>query len=51
MPRMLIIDDEPASCRTLALHFGERGFDVETAHSAEQGLAEQIGRASCRERV
>ena len=40
MPRMLIIDDEPASCRTLALHFGERGFDVETAHSAEQGLAE-----------
>ena len=39
MPRMLIIDDEQASCRTLALHFGDRGFRVDTASDADDGLA------------
>ena len=34
MPRILIIDDEQASCRTLKLHFTQRGFDVDTALSA-----------------
>ncbi len=39
MSRILIIDDEESSCRTLKLHFGQRGFDVETALSADEGLA------------
>ncbi|MFQ5534430.1 MAG: sigma-54-dependent transcriptional regulator [Sphingomonadales bacterium] len=38
-PSILVIDDEPASCRTLKLHFGGRGFDVEVATSADEGLA------------
>lgn len=38
MTRILVIDDEEASCRTLKLHFKERGFDVETAGSAEEGF-------------
>ena len=39
MPRILVVDDEPESCRTLQLHFTERGFDVDTAESADEGLA------------
>jgi len=39
MPRVLIIDDEQASCRTLKLHFGQKGFDVDIAESVDQGLA------------
>jgi DNA-binding NtrC family response regulator len=39
MPRLLIIDDEAASCRTLKLHFTQRGFDVDTALSADEGLS------------
>jgi DNA-binding NtrC family response regulator len=42
MARILIIDDEEASCRTLKLHFTERGFDVETALSGLEGL-EKLG--------
>ena len=38
MPKILIIDDEQASCRTLKLHFGRLGLDVETAQSASEGL-------------
>jgi len=38
MTKILVIDDEPASCRTLKLHFEDRGFDVETAGDAEEGL-------------
>ncbi len=37
MLRMLIVDDEQASARTLKLHFSER-FDVDTAGSADEGL-------------
>lgn len=39
MARLLVIDDEQASCRTLKLHFEQRGFDVETASGADEGLA------------
>ena len=39
MRRILIIDDEQASSRTLKLHFNNCGFDVETAGDAEEGLA------------
>lgn len=38
MTRILVIDDEQASCRTLKLHFEDHGFEVETAGSAEEGL-------------
>ncbi len=39
MTRILVIDDEQASCRTLKLHFEGLGFDVETAAAVEEGLA------------
>ena len=39
MLRILIIDDEQASCRTLKLHFGGRGFHVDVANSADEGLS------------
>ena len=39
MPRLLIIDDDAASCRTLKLHFSQRGFDVESAANADEGLS------------
>jgi DNA-binding NtrC family response regulator len=42
MSRILIIDDEESSCRTLKLHFGQRGFEVETALSADEGLAKLL---------
>ena len=42
MARLLIIDDDQAICRTLDLHFGELGFDVETANNAEEGLAKLL---------
>jgi len=38
MTKILVIDDEQASCRTLKLHFEDRGFEVETAGDAEEGL-------------
>jgi DNA-binding NtrC family response regulator len=34
----LIIDDEEASCRTLKLHFSQRGFEVNTTLGAAAGL-------------
>jgi DNA-binding NtrC family response regulator len=39
VPRLLIIDDDAASCRTLKLHFSQRGFDVESAGNADEGLS------------
>lgn len=39
MVKILVIDDEQASCRTLKLHFENHGFEVETAGAAEEGLA------------
>ena len=39
MPKLLIIDDDAASCRTLKLHFGQRGFEVDTAGNADEGLS------------
>ncbi len=35
MWQMIVIDDDKASCLTLELHFGDRGFNVATANSAE----------------
>lgn len=39
MSRLLIVDDDETSLRTLKLHFSERGFDVATAETADSGLA------------
>ena len=39
MSKILIVDDDLASCRTLELHFRGQGHQIATAHSAEEGLA------------
>jgi DNA-binding NtrC family response regulator len=36
--KILVIDDDAASCRTLKLHYGQRGFAVDTASNANEGL-------------
>ncbi len=36
--KILIIDDDVASCRTLQLHFISEGFAAETAHNVDDGL-------------
>ena len=38
MNKILIIDDDVASCRTLQLHFLTQDFAVELAHNVEDGL-------------
>ncbi len=37
--RILIVDDEPLVAHTLSLIFGKNGFDIDIAHSADEGLA------------
>ena len=39
MPRILIVDDNTASCRTLQLHLSNQGYAVDLAHSVDDGLA------------
>ncbi|MDH3354436.1 MAG: sigma-54 dependent transcriptional regulator [Chromatiales bacterium] len=39
MSKILIVDDDTASCRTLQLHFSGQGFEVVIAHDVESGLA------------
>lgn len=39
MSKILIVDDDLASCRTLQLHLRSRGLQVTLAHNAEEGLA------------
>ncbi len=36
---ILIVDDDVASCRTLQLHLRSEGYDVNMAHSVDEGLA------------
>ena len=38
MAKILIIDDDQASCRTLQLHLRAQGYLVDVAHSVEDGL-------------
>lgn len=40
MPQLLVIDDDEAIVQTLALHFGQLGFEVFTAIDAMEGLAQ-----------
>ncbi len=43
--KILVIDDDTASCRTLELHFRSQGRDVELAHNVDEGMAAiQAGR-------
>lgn len=37
MSKILIVDDDIASCRTIQLHLGAQGHEVHIAHSAEEG--------------
>lgn len=39
MKKILIIDDDIASCRTLQLHFLSQDYAVEIAHNVDDGLA------------
>jgi len=38
MSKILIVDDDVASCRTLQVHLHNQGHDVAIAHSVDQGL-------------
>lgn len=38
MSKILIVDDDMASCKTLQLHLRSQGYQVEIAHSVEDGL-------------
>ncbi len=39
MKKILIVDDDIASCRTLELHFTHQGFEIQSAHDVESGLS------------
>jgi DNA-binding NtrC family response regulator len=41
MSKILIVDDDAASCRTLQLHLQSLGHQVDTAQSVDEGLAVQ----------
>ncbi|MEW8293068.1 MAG: sigma-54 dependent transcriptional regulator [Candidatus Thiodiazotropha sp.] len=38
MARILLVDDDYASCRTLQLHLSALGHEIEIAHSVDEGL-------------
>ncbi len=38
MSKILVIDDDVASCRTLQVHLRSQGYDVSLAHSVDEGL-------------
>ncbi|MCU7813193.1 MAG: response regulator, partial [Candidatus Thiodiazotropha sp. (ex Notomyrtea botanica)] len=38
MSRILIVDDDVASCRTLQFHLTDLGHEVDSAHSVDEGL-------------
>ncbi len=40
MSKILIIDDDVASCRTLQLHFNSQGHETRISHTAQSGLEE-----------
>jgi DNA-binding NtrC family response regulator len=42
VPKIFVIDDDAASCRTLRLHYGQRGFEVDTASNAGEGLGKLL---------
>ncbi len=42
MSKILIVDDDKASCRTLQLHFQSQGFEVAVAHDVESGLVKTV---------
>jgi CheY-like chemotaxis protein len=42
MPKLLIVDDEPANIELLARRLARRGFEVVSATSAEEGIARAV---------
>ena len=38
-PRILIVDDDTAGCRTLQLHLQAQGYEADVAHSVDEALA------------
>ena len=46
MRRVLVVDDDVASCRTLQLHYEQRGFKVATALSAREGFGKLVADAA-----
>ena len=51
---LLVVDDEALTLRTISRALREEGYEVFLASSGEEALelyAQEIGRASCRERV
>lgn len=45
-PRILVVDDEAALCDALRLNLELEGYEVDTAYSAEEALAKDLGRYS-----
>ena len=43
MPRILLVDDDPAILRLLEVNFRLEGFDVEAASRGEEALARRRG--------
>ena len=57
-PLLMLVDDQPRNSRLLQAQLGNEQFDFLIAESGEEALSQlestlpdQIGRASCRERV
>ena len=42
MPKLLIVDDEPANIELLARRLVRRGFEVVSATSADEGIAKAV---------
>jgi CheY-like chemotaxis protein len=42
MPKLLIVDDEPANIELLARRLTRRGFEVVSATSADEGIARAV---------
>ncbi|HET6572244.1 MAG TPA: response regulator [Fimbriiglobus sp.] len=42
MPKLLIVDDEPANIELLARRLTRRGFEVVSATSADEGIAKAV---------
>ena len=42
MPKLLIVDDEPANIELLARRLARRGFEVVSATSADEGIAKAV---------
>jgi CheY-like chemotaxis protein len=44
-PRILIVDDDESTRRTLSLIFGKQGYGVESAATGQEAIAKARGRS------